>query len=73
MKNAIGFPNAHPLDSDLAVGYLYQMFEQPGPVFNNNLDTMNLIRNITGKKGLCWSCQRLGKRMRYCIELRTNF
>ena len=31
VDNAIGFPNAYQLDSDLSDGYRYPTFEQPGP------------------------------------------
>ena len=31
VDKAIGFPNTHPLDSDLSSGYCYPIFEQPRP------------------------------------------
>ena len=31
LDNTIGFPNKHPLNSDLSGGQRYPTFEQPGP------------------------------------------
>ena len=31
LNGAIGFPNTHPLDSDLSGEWRYPSFEQPGP------------------------------------------
>jgi len=47
VDNAIGFPNAYPLDSDLSGAYRYPTFEQLGPprleVTNSKLA---IFRNI---------------------------